>query len=263
MKTASRTGKLPAGDSERMTEGQGHLGAGGRVPLSGRRIRMQLIYPGECHAIRGAVYEVYSTLGPGFAEDVYQEALEIELAERGIPFVAQPRVRIQYKGRVLDKVYVPDLACYGKIVVELKAVRHLLPEHLAQVINYLQATGMLLGMLVNFGAYPRVEIETPVNKRVLRGMENNESRFADRETPGQGTMKRMKRSGNHFLTPEAFSSLRSRFHCLEWGNSESRFADRETPGQGTMKRMKRMVDASNVAGGVAGQVPWFVAGGTR
>ena len=145
---------------------------------------MGMIYPAECHAIRGAVYEVYSTLGPGFAEDVYQEAMEIELAERGIPFEAQPRVRIRYKERTLGKVYVPDLVCYGKIIVELKAVKHLLPEHLAQVINYLQATGMLLGMLVNFGAYPRVEIQTPVNKGILRGAGNNENRGADNESPG-------------------------------------------------------------------------------
>ncbi len=128
---------------------------------------MSMIYPEECHAIRGAVYEVYTTLGPGFAEDVYQEALEMELAERGIPFESQPRVRIYYKERVLDKVFVPDLICFGKIIVELKAVKNLLPEHEAQVINYLQATRMLLGMLVNFGTFPRVEIRTPVNKRVL------------------------------------------------------------------------------------------------
>ena len=132
---------------------------------------MAMLFPMECHAIRGAIFEVYSTLGPGFAEEVYQEALEVELAGRKIPFEVHPRVRIRYKDRVLDKVYVPDLTCYGKIIVELKAVKTLLPEHEAQLINYLHATGMLLGLLVNFGAYPHAEILTPVNKSLLREMQ--------------------------------------------------------------------------------------------
>lgn len=121
---------------------------------------MGMLLEKECYAIRGAVYEVYSNLGAGFAEDVYQEALEVELGERKIPFAAQPRLQIRYKERTLQKVYVPDFVCYGKIIVELKAVRTILPEHEAQVINYLKAGSLELGLLVNFGTYPRVDIRT-------------------------------------------------------------------------------------------------------
>jgi len=125
---------------------------------------MGMIFAEECHGIRGAVFAVYSALGSGFAEDVYQEALEWELAQRAIPFEAHPRVRIHYKNHLLDKVYVPDLTCHGKIIVELKAVKTLSPEHEAQMVNYLRATRMELGLLVNFGAYPRAEIKTLANR---------------------------------------------------------------------------------------------------
>ncbi|MBQ7251451.1 MAG: GxxExxY protein [Kiritimatiellae bacterium] len=125
---------------------------------------MGMRFAEECHGIRGAVFTVYSVLGSGFAEDVYQEALEWELAERKIPFVAHLQARIRYKTHLLDKVYIPDLTCHGKILVELKAVKTLLPEHEAQIVNYLRATGMELGLLVNFGANPRVEIKTFSNR---------------------------------------------------------------------------------------------------
>lgn len=122
------------------------------------------LYPEETFAIRGAIIEVHSQLGSGFAEEVYQEALEAELSDRGIPFESQPRIRIRYKDRWLNKVYVPDLLCYDKIIVELKAVHSLLPEHLAQLINYLKATSLQLGFLVNFGAHPRADIRACPNR---------------------------------------------------------------------------------------------------
>lgn len=119
-----------------------------------------MIYEEEGYAIRGAVIEVARNLGAGFAEEVYQEALEMELAERGIPFDPQREIRISYKGRPIRKTYRPDLICYGKIIVELKAVRALAPDHEAQLLNYLKATGMHLGILVNFGAWPKAEIRS-------------------------------------------------------------------------------------------------------
>ena len=121
---------------------------------------MPMIYEEEGYAIRGAVIEVARTLGVGFAEEVYQEALEMELSERGVPFASQPELSLTYKGRSLRKTYRPDLVCYGKIVVELKAVRALAPEHEAQIINYLKATGMHLGLLVNFGSWPKADIRS-------------------------------------------------------------------------------------------------------
>jgi GxxExxY protein len=102
---------------------------------------------------------VYKEKGCGFLEAVYQECLEIELPLQDVPFQARPEVVLQYKGQTLKQTYIPDLICYGKIIVELKAVRELADEHRAQVHNYLKATGMKLGLLVNFGHYPKLEYE--------------------------------------------------------------------------------------------------------
>ena len=111
---------------------------------------MELMFEEETYAIRGAVYEVYRNLGAGFLENVYQEALELELTSREIPFRSQADIEIRYKGRVLTQSYRADIVCYGKIILELKAVKTLLPEHEAQLQNYLRATGLRLGMLINF-----------------------------------------------------------------------------------------------------------------
>lgn len=120
---------------------------------------MDLIFEDETYAIRGALYEVYKTLGSGFLEGVYQEALELELAERGIPYKSQPEISITYKGAQLRQTYRADVICFDNIIIESKAVKQLLPEHGAQLQNYLRATGMKLGLLVNFGHYPGVDIK--------------------------------------------------------------------------------------------------------
>ena len=90
---------------------------------------------------------------------VYQECLERELVRRDIPFVAQPELWLSYKGERLRQTYMPDFVCFDKIIVELKAVTEIKPEHQAQVLNYLKATGLRLGLLVNFGAYPKATIK--------------------------------------------------------------------------------------------------------
>ncbi len=112
----------------------------------------QLLYPEESYKIIGAIYEVHKELGPGLLEKVYQEALEKELKLQGIPFEREKNFTIMYKGEALEQKYTADFVCYGKIVVELKAVDELLPVHTAQVINYLSITGYKLGLLVNFNA---------------------------------------------------------------------------------------------------------------
>ena len=117
----------------------------------------KLIYKEETYAIRGAIFEVYKTLGDGYLEEVYQNALEEELKLRGVPFVAKKQLHIMYKGRDCG-LYEPDFICSEKIIVELKAVETLHPKHSAQLMNYLRATGHKLGLLVNFCAYPKVEI---------------------------------------------------------------------------------------------------------
>lgn len=118
-----------------------------------------LIYADEVYAIQGAVFEVYKTMGAGFLEGVYQEALELELASRGIPYKSQPEIVISYKGTQLHQTYRADIICYDSIILELKAAKQLLPEHSAQLYNYLRATGMKLGLLINFSHYPGVEIK--------------------------------------------------------------------------------------------------------
>jgi GxxExxY protein len=119
----------------------------------------KLLYADEVFRIRGAVFEVNRIMGPGFLEGVYQECLAIEFDVRGVPFAASPPVSLAYKGRELRKSYVPDFVCYGRIIVELKALSSLLTEHRAQVLNYLKATGIRVGLLVNFGGSPRAQIE--------------------------------------------------------------------------------------------------------
>ena len=112
----------------------------------------QFIYGRETYSIIGAAMEVHRTLGMGFLESVYQEALEVEMTKRNIPFIPQHKIQIKYKDVLLNQYYIADLFCYDKIIVELKAVSTILPEHEAQVINYIHATGMKLGMLLNFGS---------------------------------------------------------------------------------------------------------------
>ena len=111
----------------------------------------ELIYKEESFKIIGACMEVHKELGCGFLEAVYQEALELEFVRSGIPFQREKVLKISYKGTELQKEYIADFICYDKIIVETKAVDALSPLHEAQVINYLKATGLKLGLLVNFG----------------------------------------------------------------------------------------------------------------
>ncbi|RME07488.1 MAG: GxxExxY protein [Anaerolineae bacterium] len=118
---------------------------------------VNLILKDEVYAIIGAAIEVHRELGAGFLEAVYQEALQLELATRGIPFENQVRLNIRYKGRILQTYYVADLVCYDQIVVELKALDKLTGREEAQIINYLKATGMRVGLLINFGSSGKLE----------------------------------------------------------------------------------------------------------
>ena len=112
---------------------------------------IMLVYKDEAFKIIGAAMEVHKELGCGFLEPVYQEALEAELMMQQIPFEREKEIFITYKGMQLNKSYRADFICYDKIVVELKSVSELNNEHEAQVINYLKATGIKLGLLINFG----------------------------------------------------------------------------------------------------------------
>ena len=124
---------------------------------------MELHFDQETFAIRGAVFEVYKEMGCGFLESVYQECLKKEFESRGIPFSEQPELHLQYKNQSLNQMYKPDFICFGQIILELKAIKNIIPENRAQIINYLKASHHKLGLLINFGSYPKVEIERYVN----------------------------------------------------------------------------------------------------
>ena len=111
-------------------------------------------YDQELYSIIGAAMEVQNELGMGFLELVYHDALNVELELRGIPYETEKPIAITYKDKPLDRVYKADLVCYGNIVVELKSVEKLKAEHTAQLLNYLKATGMPMGILINFGEKP-------------------------------------------------------------------------------------------------------------
>jgi GxxExxY protein len=113
---------------------------------------MALLYQELTGKIIGAAMEVHSTLGCGFLEPVYQDAMQVELELQGVPFVAQQELVITYKGQRLKSKYKPDIMADEKVIVELKALARLTSIEEAQVINYLKATGYNVGLLINFGA---------------------------------------------------------------------------------------------------------------
>ncbi|MBN1604274.1 MAG: GxxExxY protein [Chitinispirillaceae bacterium] len=119
----------------------------------------EILFKEESYLLQGAVFEVYKEMGNGFLEAVYQECLEREFSLRKIPFDSQKTLSLMYKGEPLKQTYKPDFICFDAIIVELKGVSAIAKEHQAQVLNYLKATDLKLGLIVNFGAYPKVEIK--------------------------------------------------------------------------------------------------------
>lgn len=124
-----------------------------------------LLYRDEVYQVVGAAFEVYNELGNGFLEPVYQEALEIELRRRAIPFESQVRLEIQYKGRKLEKEYIADLIVFDKIIIELKAIQTIGNNEKAQLIDYLKARGYKLGLIINFGAPDKLQWERIVYEK--------------------------------------------------------------------------------------------------
>src|SRR6185436_1924363 len=136
----------------------------------------ELVYRQESYKVIGACFEAYKNRGVGFTEPVYQECLQIEFDLQQIPFVAQPELQLAYKGRSMTQTFKPDFVCYGKIIVELKALEKLNDAHRSQSLNYLHATEFELALLVNFGGFPRVEYERIVNTRNIAKMKGMASR---------------------------------------------------------------------------------------
>lgn len=118
---------------------------------------MEKILWDESYAIVGAAIEVHRELGSGFLEAVYQGAMELELTARAIPFELQAGLPVWYKGRPLDKVYFADLICFGQVIVELKVMKSLTGREEGQLLHYLKATGLRVGLLINFGDDGRLD----------------------------------------------------------------------------------------------------------
>lgn len=127
----------------------------------------ELLYKEEVFKIVGATMEVHRVLGPGFLEAVYQEALAIEFRLRKIPFVEFPRLKIEFKGIVLKKYYVPDFLCFDEIIVEIKAIQKCTKDDEAQIINALKSAKKKVGILLNFGE-PSLFFQRFVNTKNIR-----------------------------------------------------------------------------------------------
>jgi len=124
-----------------------------------------LLLKDECYKIVGACFEVYNNKGNGFLESVYQECLEIEFEHQQLPATSQTQVKLVYRGKELKQTFVPDFICFETIIVEIKAVDQLVDKHRSQLINYLNATGHQLGILVNFGNHPKLAWERFINTK--------------------------------------------------------------------------------------------------
>ncbi len=111
----------------------------------------------EGYALMGAAFEVHNEIGGGLAEEIYQQSLQIELELRSIPFRVRQELKVFYKNRELSKRYIPDLMVYDKVVVELKSVSALLPEHEGQLMNYMRISKSPVGYLINFGPIGKLE----------------------------------------------------------------------------------------------------------
>ena len=131
------------------------------MPINRKKTKIEMREYGpfqqEGFDLMAAVFAVHNEVGGGLAEEVYQESLEIELSLRGMPFIAKQELAISYKGRELKRRYIPDLYVHEGMVVELKAVSHLLPEHEAQLFNYMRLAGKRVGYLINFAPLKRAE----------------------------------------------------------------------------------------------------------
>ena len=133
-----------------------------------------LIYEQETYKILGACFEVHKQKGCGFTEPVYQECLAIEFEIQKIHFMAQPKIQLEYKGRILEQFFKPDFICFDKIIVEIKALSDLVEVNKSQTLNYLNATNFELALLVNFGHYPKSEY-----KRIANTRNKNSNRVKD------------------------------------------------------------------------------------
>jgi GxxExxY protein len=120
-------------------------------------VKTDLLYTEEVYKVIGAAIEVHKELGPGFLESVYEEALVIESNKRKIPHETQVKIPVYYKDQKLNKKFIADYIGFGKIIVENKCITKLTKVEESQIINYLKATGLKVGLLINFGSHGKLE----------------------------------------------------------------------------------------------------------
>jgi len=123
----------------------------------------ELLFKAECYSIQGVIFEVYKQMGCGFLESIYSDCLKFEFESQHIPFIYQRNLKLYYKEHILEHTFKPDFICFNKIIIEIKATRCLTVEHSAQIINYLKASNLHLGLLINFGSYPKATIQRYIN----------------------------------------------------------------------------------------------------
>ena len=137
----------------------------------------KMLFKKESYQIIGAAMEVHRQLGCGFVEAVYQEALEKEFQLRGIPYEREKELNITYKGITLSKTFKTDFICYDKIILELKSVKEFTDEHHAQIYNYLKASNLELGILINFGEASIDYQRVPASRKWLHNSSNSLNNF--------------------------------------------------------------------------------------
>lgn len=129
--------------------------------MMNKKVGDDVLYPELSYKIMECAFEVHNTLGPGFTEEIYEEAMAYEFELRGIPFERQKTIDVFYKGKNLGK-YRLDLLVDGKIILELKAVSDMNDLFKQKTLSYLKSTNLRLGILINFGS-KRVESQRIVN----------------------------------------------------------------------------------------------------
>lgn len=110
----------------------------------------ELLFKEECYSIQGVIFEVYKQMGCGFLESIYTDCLKYKFTSQNIPFIYEPILSLYYKEQILPHTFKPDFICFNKIIIEIKATRSLTVENSSQIINYLKASGLELGLLINF-----------------------------------------------------------------------------------------------------------------
>jgi GxxExxY protein len=141
---------------------------------AGEEMEDEMLLKDEVYRVMGAAFAAMKELGSGYLEAVYHESMGLEFKLQEIPFEPEKLINIKYKGIILKKFYIADFVCFGKLLVELKVQECLTGRDMAQVLNYLKATGIEVGVLINFGPHNKVEWKRIVRTQTIRDFQYND-----------------------------------------------------------------------------------------